>query len=60
MQLSRDHNQMLLLDGGMGNELMFRGVNATETIWSAGALITNQKRNRWFACAAFELGSGSL
>jgi S-methylmethionine-dependent homocysteine/selenocysteine methylase len=41
MHLSLYHNQMLLLDGGMGKELMFRGVNVPETIWSAGALISN-------------------
>ncbi|MBI9087266.1 MAG: homocysteine S-methyltransferase family protein [Desulfobacterales bacterium] len=29
----------LLLDGGMGRELFFRGVEIPETIWSAGALI---------------------
>jgi S-methylmethionine-dependent homocysteine/selenocysteine methylase len=30
-----------LLDGGMGRELRFRGVDVPETIWSAGALMTN-------------------
>ena len=30
----------LLLDGGMGKELLFRGVEVPNTIWSAGALIT--------------------
>ncbi len=31
----------VLLDGGMGRELRFRGVDVPETIWSAGALITD-------------------
>ena len=31
----------VLLDGGMGRELRFRGVGVPETIWSAGALMTN-------------------
>ncbi|MDJ0811264.1 MAG: homocysteine S-methyltransferase family protein, partial [Desulfobacterales bacterium] len=31
----------ILLDGGMGRELRFRGVDVPETIWSAGALITD-------------------
>ena len=30
-----------LLDGGMGRELRFRGVSVPETIWSAGALMTD-------------------
>ena len=30
-----------LLDGGLGRELRFRGVDVPETIWSAGALITD-------------------
>ncbi|MDF2712934.1 MAG: homocysteine S-methyltransferase [Nonomuraea muscovyensis] len=30
----------LLLDGGMGRELWFRGVEIPETIWSANALLT--------------------
>jgi S-methylmethionine-dependent homocysteine/selenocysteine methylase len=30
-----------LLDGGMGRELRFRGVPVPETIWSAGALMTD-------------------
>jgi len=30
-----------LLDGGMGRELRFRGVDVPETIWSAGALLTD-------------------
>lgn len=30
-----------LLDGGMGRELRFRGVEVPETIWSAGALMTD-------------------
>jgi S-methylmethionine-dependent homocysteine/selenocysteine methylase len=30
-----------VLDGGMGRELRFRGVDVPETIWSAGALLTH-------------------
>jgi len=30
----------VLLDGGMGRELHYRGVDVPETIWSAGALMT--------------------
>ncbi len=32
--------EVLLLDGGFGRELHFRGVEVPQTIWSAGALIT--------------------
>ena len=32
--------KVLLLDGGFGRELHFRGVEVPQTIWSAGALIT--------------------
>lgn len=31
----------LLLDGGLGRELRFRGVSIPETIWSAGALVAD-------------------
>ncbi len=31
----------VLMDGGMGRELRFRGVEISETIWSASALITD-------------------
>lgn len=31
----------VLLDGGLGRELRFRGVPVPETIWSAGALMTD-------------------
>jgi S-methylmethionine-dependent homocysteine/selenocysteine methylase len=31
----------LLLDGGMGRELYFRGVKIPDTIWSAGALLSD-------------------
>ena len=34
-------NKPALLDGGLGRELRFRGVDVPETIWSAGALITD-------------------
>lgn len=34
-------NRPVLLDGGMGRELRFRGVEVPETIWSAGALMTD-------------------
>ena len=34
-------NKPILLDGGMGRELRFRGADVPPTIWSAGALITD-------------------
>ena len=34
-------NKPVLLDGGLGRELRFRGVNIMQTIWSAGALMTD-------------------
>ena len=34
-------NSPALLDGGMGRELRFRGVPVPETIWSAGALMSD-------------------
>lgn len=34
-------NRPLLLDGGMGRELRFRGVHVSEHIWSASALISD-------------------
>ena len=39
--LEQLENRAVLLDGGMGRELRFRGVDVPETIWSAGALITD-------------------
>lgn len=33
-------NKPVLLDGGMGRELRFRGVEILDTIWSANALLT--------------------
>lgn len=36
----RNHDHIILLDGGMGRELRFRGVEISEVIWSASALIT--------------------
>jgi S-methylmethionine-dependent homocysteine/selenocysteine methylase len=33
--------EIILLDGGLGRELKFRGVKLSKTIWSAGALITD-------------------
>ncbi|MDJ0804059.1 MAG: homocysteine S-methyltransferase family protein [Desulfobacterales bacterium] len=39
--LEKLKNRTVLLDGGMGRELRFRGVDVPETIWSAGALITD-------------------
>lgn len=36
-----DPNKILLLDGGLGRELRFRGVTVPDTIWSAGALMTD-------------------
>jgi S-methylmethionine-dependent homocysteine/selenocysteine methylase len=35
-----DLPQIVLLDGGMGRELRFRGVDILNTIWSANALLT--------------------
>lgn len=40
MQLFRFENSIVLLDGGMGRELRFRGVAVPETIWSAAALMS--------------------
>ena len=37
--MAMSNHPPLLLDGGMGRELFFRGVEILETIWSAGALI---------------------
>lgn len=34
-------NKIALLDGGLGRELRFRGVELPKTIWSAGALMTD-------------------
>jgi S-methylmethionine-dependent homocysteine/selenocysteine methylase len=34
-------NNIVLLDGGMGRELRFRGVAVPETIWSAAALMSD-------------------
>ena len=31
----------VILDGGLGRELRFRGVEVPSTIWSAGALMTD-------------------
>lgn len=39
--LDLPRSKPVLLDGGMGRELRFRGVDVPETIWSAGALMTN-------------------
>lgn len=36
-------NKPILLDGGLGRELRFRGVALPKTIWSAGALLTDPK-----------------
>ena len=36
-------NRLVLLDGGLGRELRFRGVEIPKTIWSAGALMTDPK-----------------
>jgi S-methylmethionine-dependent homocysteine/selenocysteine methylase len=37
------NNRLVLLDGGLGRELRFRGVAVPKTIWSAGALMTDPK-----------------
>lgn len=39
MSLTPSPGRPLLLDGGMGRELRFRGVEILDTIWSANALI---------------------
>ena len=39
-------NKLILLDGGLGRELRFRGVAVPKTIWSAGALMTDPKTVR--------------
>lgn len=41
MAIDAFQHKPLLLDGGLGRELRFRGVDVPETIWSAGALITD-------------------
>lgn len=41
MRSLKVENKRILLDGGLGRELRFRGVELPKTIWSAGALITN-------------------
>ena len=40
MALLESLHRPLLLDGGMGRELRFRGVETPPTIWSADALIS--------------------
>ena len=39
-------NEIILLDGGLGRELIFRGVKLPKTIWSAGALVTDPEAVR--------------
>lgn len=41
MDLLNLSGKVVLLDGGMGRELRFRGVEVPETIWSAGSLMTD-------------------
>ena len=41
LQLTQFKGHIFLLDGGLGKELRFRGVAVPETIWSAGALMTD-------------------
>ena len=41
MRPLRFRNKIVLLDGGLGRELRFRGVAVPKTIWSAGALLTD-------------------
>jgi len=38
---SLSQNKPILLDGGLGRELRFRGVEVPETIWAAGSLMTD-------------------
>jgi S-methylmethionine-dependent homocysteine/selenocysteine methylase len=39
--LDLPRSKPVLLDGGLGRELRFRGVDILQTIWSAGALMTD-------------------
>jgi S-methylmethionine-dependent homocysteine/selenocysteine methylase len=41
LELFGSSQKPVLLDGGLGRELRFRGVPVPETIWSAGALMTD-------------------
>ena len=43
MRSLKVNNKLVLLDGGLGRELRFRGVAVPKTIWSAGALMTDPK-----------------
>jgi len=50
-------NIPVLLDGGMGRELRFRGVDVPSTIWSAGALITDPEVVRQIHIDYIEAGA---
>jgi S-methylmethionine-dependent homocysteine/selenocysteine methylase len=54
-QLSQ--NRPLLLDGGLGRELRFRGVQVPPTIWSAGALMTDPEVVRQIHLDYIEAGA---
>lgn len=41
MKIRVGEDRCLLLDGGIGRELRFRGVEVPDTIWAAGSLITD-------------------
>ncbi len=41
MQNLLSAKKILLLDGGIGRELRFRGVELPETIWAAGSLMSD-------------------
>jgi S-methylmethionine-dependent homocysteine/selenocysteine methylase len=58
METSRlPHDRTLLLDGGLGRELRFRGVEIPPTIWSAGALMTDPEVVRQIHLDYIEAGA---
>jgi S-methylmethionine-dependent homocysteine/selenocysteine methylase len=50
-------NKPILLDGGFGRELSFRGVEVPTTIWSAGALMTDPDVVRQIHCDYISAGA---
>lgn len=50
-------NSPLLLDGGLGRELRYRGVEVPPTIWSAGALMTDPEVVRQIHLDYIEAGT---
>lgn len=51
------NNQIKILDGGMGQELIKRGVRGNEALWSANALITDPEVVREIHEAYIEAGA---